>query len=76
MKKCHVCGSTESHREHVDEIFTIKGRRLLVEKIPARVCSRCGDASFSRTTAERVRKLVNGPRKQIRKTSMDSVALS
>jgi len=54
MKKCHVCGSTESHREHVDELLTIKGRRLLVEKIPAR--PRNAYANWSTVLANKLEK--------------------
>lgn len=44
----------------VTELFEIDGRRVLVENIPARVCVQCGEMSFARETAERVRRLVHG----------------
>ena len=49
---------TESREELVDEVFCIEGQYVLVGGIPAEVCVRCGEQSFSRETAERVRMLV------------------
>lgn len=59
MFKCHVCGGSAAKNEFVSEVFTIDGRRVLVEHIPAQVCERCGEATFSRETTERVRRLVH-----------------
>jgi len=56
--RCHVCGGTAAKPEFVNEVFTIDGRRVLVEHIPAQVCERCGEPTFSSETAERVRQLV------------------
>ena len=60
MFKCHVCGNTTAKSEFVSEVFTIEGRRVLVEQIPAKVCERCGEATFSRETTETIRRLVHG----------------
>jgi YgiT-type zinc finger domain-containing protein len=57
---CDVCGSHESRIETVSEVFDIGERRVLVDNIPIRVCSQCGEMSFSRETAEKVRRMVNG----------------
>ena len=62
MFKCHVCGGSTAKNEFVSEVFTIDGRRVLVEHIPAQVCERCGEATFSRETTERVRRLVHDTR--------------
>lgn len=59
---CHVCGGTGAKSEFVSEVFTIEGRRALVEHIPAQVCERCGEATFSRETTEKIRQLVHGER--------------
>lgn len=59
MFKCHVCGSTGARTEFVSEVFTFDGRRVLVEHIPAQVCERCGEPTFSRETAEEIRRLVH-----------------
>ncbi len=50
MFKCHVCGGTAAREELVSEVFTVDERRVLVERIPAQMCERCGEATFSRTT--------------------------
>jgi YgiT-type zinc finger domain-containing protein len=45
----------------VSEVFTLEGgRRVLVEHIPAQVCERCGEPTFSRETTEKIRQLVHG----------------
>ena len=46
--------------ETVDEVFKVGGEYVLVERIPAEVCTRCGEQSVSIETAETVRKAVNG----------------
>ena len=62
MFNCHVCGNTAARNEFVSEVFTVNGRRVLVEHIPAQVCERCGEPTFSRETTERVRQLVHEAR--------------
>jgi len=62
MFNCHVCGNTAAKSEFVSEVFTVDGRRVLVEHIPARVCERCGEAVFSRETTEHIRLLVHNTR--------------
>ncbi len=71
MFKCHVCGSTASRQEFVDEVFRIEGHLVLVENIPATVCARCGETIFSRETAETVRRLVRERRKPIKSVQVD-----
>lgn len=62
MFSCQVCGGTSARNEFVSEVFTVDGRRVLVEHIPAQVCERCGEPTFSRETTERVRRLVHETR--------------
>lgn len=73
--RCHVCGGGAARREAVSEVLTIEGRRVLVEDIPADVCERCGEASFSRETTERVRQLVHGAARPVRTVPLDVFAL-
>jgi HTH-type transcriptional regulator / antitoxin MqsA len=75
MFKCHVCGGTAAREEFVNEVFTIGSRRVLVEHIPAQVCERCGEATFSRSTTEKVRKLVHGRGRPVRTIPMDVFAM-
>jgi YgiT-type zinc finger domain-containing protein len=44
----------------VDEVFVINGKYALVEGIPASICTRCGEATLSRETTERIRRMVHG----------------
>ena len=74
MFTCHVCGSNEYDQEQINEVFNVDGRLILVEDIPARVCRRCGEATFSRETAEAVRQLVHGTAEPIRSISLDVYA--
>lgn len=74
MFKCHVCGSTEYREEVVNEVFQIDGKPVLVERIPAQVCTRCGEEIFSRETTEKVRLLVHGKAKPIKSVQLDVFA--
>lgn len=57
--KCHVCGGEVARSEFVSEVLEVAHRRVLVEHVPAQVCIRCGEPSFSRETTERIRLLVH-----------------
>jgi YgiT-type zinc finger domain-containing protein len=74
MFRCHVCGSTESYTELVSEVFHIDNQPVLVEQIPARVCARCGEATFSRETTERIRRMVHGESTPVRSVPMNVFA--
>ena len=60
MYECQVCGGEAARSGFVDEVLEVDGRRVLVEHIPAQICVRCGEATFSRETTERVRRLIHG----------------
>ncbi|MBT4496432.1 MAG: type II toxin-antitoxin system MqsA family antitoxin [Gemmatimonadetes bacterium] len=66
MVQCPVCGSTDVNCEPVSEVFVMEGKRILVEAIPAALCARCGEATFSRETTERIRRMVHGNAKPVR----------
>jgi YgiT-type zinc finger domain-containing protein len=38
----------EARQASVDEVLVIDGKRVLVEGMPANVCARCGEVTFSR----------------------------
>jgi hypothetical protein len=44
----------------------IAAKRVLVEGIPASVCARCGEVTFSRDTTERIRRMLHGEAKPVR----------
>ena len=76
MFRCDVCGSTEARNEFVDEVFNIDGELVLVEHIPAKVCSRCGEAVFSRETTEKIRRMVHGEAQSSKSIQMDVFAFA
>lgn len=57
--KCTVCGIGVRERKTVDEAFFMNGRWVVVEHIPADVCSHCGEVTFDADIAEHVRKIVH-----------------
>ena len=71
MFECHVCGAVESYAEFVSELFVVNGNRVLIEQIPAQICDRCGETTFSRATTERVRQMVHGKSEPIGVVEMD-----
>ena len=70
MSECSVCSAQEIRDAFVDEVFHVDGRWVLVGGIPAEVCMRCGEQSFSPDTAEKVRLMVHGEAKAITSVSM------
>ncbi|NJM98553.1 MAG: YgiT-type zinc finger protein [Phormidesmis sp. RL_2_1] len=71
MFQCQVCGSDSAHTEYVSEVFNIDGKFHLVESIPATVCDRCGEETFSRETTERIRVMLHGQQPPLRSVSLD-----
>ena len=70
MSKCHVCHGGETREESVDEVFCVDGQYVMVDGVPAVVCGQCGEHTFSRETAEKVRLMVHGECKAVRSLSM------
>lgn len=70
MFKCHGCGSQEAEGVTVTEVFQIDGQPVLVERIPAQQCARCGELVFSAETTEAVRRLVHGSTPPVRAIQM------
>ena len=67
---CAVCQAKESRDELVAELFQIDGQYVLVDRIPAIVCARCGEESFSRHTSEKIRLLVHGQAESTKSITM------
>ena len=74
MELCQVCGSDEFRDDVVSEVFQIDGRPILVENIPARICTRCGEPAFSRETTEKIRRMLHGEARPVRTVRMDVFA--
>ena len=47
---------------------------VMVENVPARVCERCGDATFDRDTVEQVRRTLHGGNRPTRHVNVDVIA--
>ena len=67
---CAVCHAKECRDELMTELFQLDGQYVLVEGIPADVCARCGEESFSSGTTEKIRLLVHS-----RAESTNSIAM-
>lgn len=74
--KCHVCGGETARDEFVSEVLEVDNRRVLVEHIPAQVCTRCNEAAFSRETTERIRLLVHGAGRPDKTVPLEVFALA
>jgi HTH-type transcriptional regulator / antitoxin MqsA len=74
MFHCHVCGSKEAHEETVSEVFFIDEKPVLVENIPAQVCSQCGEATFDRETTEKIRRMLQEKKIPVKSVAMDVYA--
>ena len=70
MSVCPVCNAEGKRQERVGEVFRIDRRYVLVGGIPANVCVRCGEHSFSREAVEKVRTMVNGEAEAARSDSL------
>ena len=70
MFTCAVCHAKESRDELVAELFQIDGQYVLVDRIPAVVCARCGEESFSRDTTEKIRLMVHGQAESTKSITM------
>lgn len=76
MFLCHVCGSVQAQKDFTDEVFLVEGKRILVEQIPVTRCVRCGEATFSRATVEKVRQLVHGQAQPIKTVPLEVFAFA
>lgn len=76
MGACEVCGNTAFHDDHAEEISHIHRDYVMIEHVPALICDRRGEASFSRETVERVRLAVREGRGIGRCVTMDILAYS
>ena len=67
---CAVCGCKQSRADLVDEVFNVGGEYVLVERIPAEVCTRCGEQSVGLETFDKVRSAINGESAPFRSIQM------
>jgi HTH-type transcriptional regulator / antitoxin MqsA len=76
MKTCAVCGHNGFHLEHVDEVFRVDGNIVLVEDVPAEVCDQCGEATFSKETVEKIRRMTREDIRHAHKVEVEAFAFS
>ena len=69
--KCEVCGIGIREQKKIDEAFSIDGRWIAVEHIPAEVCSHCGEITIGAKTAERIRASVRDGKQPQEKVEMN-----
>ncbi|MBU0716277.1 MAG: YgiT-type zinc finger protein [Verrucomicrobia bacterium] len=48
----------------------------MVEQVPTEVCDRCGEVTFSRETAEKVRRMVQAHSQPTRKVEVETFAFA
>jgi YgiT-type zinc finger domain-containing protein len=76
MFQCHVCGSKEARQNHVNQIFMLDEKPVIVENVPAQVCVRCGEAIFDMATVEQIREMIHGKAKPVKSIMTDVFTLS
>ncbi|MBI5324926.1 MAG: YgiT-type zinc finger protein [Ignavibacteriae bacterium] len=64
---CTNCGSLVFTEGKVNKVFSIDGEVIVVDKIPAKICKKCGDESFTRDTLAHIQSIIYGkPKKYIK----------
>ncbi len=76
MFHCHICNSSNFTEKLVKETFEVEGKLVLVENIPAQVCSRCGEITFSSETAENIRLMLHNNQKPDKSIQVDVFAFT
>ncbi|WP_069789520.1 YgiT-type zinc finger protein [Cyanobacterium sp. IPPAS B-1200] len=59
MDQCHVCNANSWENKLINQTFDLDGKLVVVENIPAQICSCCGEIIFSAETAENIRLMLN-----------------
>jgi len=55
--KCEIC-STPLEEKNIKQDFWIKGKLLVIEKVPAGVCPQCGEKIVNAEVGEHIDKLL------------------
>ena len=55
--KCEVC-NTSLKEKNIHQDFWIKGKLIVIEKVPAGVCPQCGEKVVNAEVGERIAKLL------------------
>ena len=62
---CHFCGGKVTARQ-VDVMRHWKGRYILIENVPAHVCTQCGEQYYDATIAEAMDRIMQANEKELR----------
>ncbi len=65
MYQCSNCNSIEYSEKLVKKFFEIDSEVIIVENLPAKVCNKCGEESFSRETLVHLQGIIYGKPKKI-----------
>jgi HTH-type transcriptional regulator/antitoxin MqsA len=70
MFTCHICGSHELEKSFISETFEIRGETVLVERIPAIVCTQCDEVIFDLQTGDQIRAILHDDARPARRVSI------
>jgi YgiT-type zinc finger domain-containing protein len=71
--KCHICGE-QMIEKYVKQDFWIKGKLIVIERVPAGVCPQCGEKVVKADVGQSIAALV-GDSKRLRRTRMMAVPI-
>ncbi|MFC2131157.1 YgiT-type zinc finger protein [Bacteroidota bacterium] len=72
MFHCHICGSSEYTDDKVEKVFNIDGEIVVIDKVPAKVCKKCAEVSFTRDTLAHIQSIIYGePKKYVKAKSFE-----
>ena len=60
--KCEIC-STLLEEKKIQQDFWIKGRLIVIEKVPAGVCPQCGEKVVNAEVGEQIAKILKDNRR-------------
>jgi len=55
--KCHVCGE-QMQAKRINQDFWLKGKLIVIESVPAGVCSQCGEKIVKADVGRELAKLI------------------
>jgi YgiT-type zinc finger domain-containing protein len=67
--ECHVCGE-RIEEKYVKQAFWIKGKLIVIERIPAVVCSQCGEKVVKADIGQSIVALLGNVKRQRRARRM------
>ena len=56
---CYFCGSTDFESKEIEQMYHIRQKHYVVQNIPAKVCTHCGEPVFAIEVGEQIRKILN-----------------